>query len=375
MNNSLGELFRVSSFGESHGGAVGVVIDGCPAGHAIDLTLVQDWLSRRRPGQSHLSTPRNEQDEVHCGSGLERGISLGTPIALWVHNKDHKPGHYKDVAKVFRPSHADYTTIAKYGIGASSGGGRASARETVARVAAGAVAYQILQKLIPGFEVIAYVASVKDVTCPPLSDDQLSRAAVEAHLTRCPDPSTHKAMEEVIVAAKKAGDSVGGTIRCVVKGCPAGVGGPVFDKLEAELAHGMMSLPATKGFELGSGFAGTTLYGSEHNDAFVISEGEHSKIRTATNRSGGIQGGISNGEDIDFRVAFKPVATIFKPQQTVDSAGKDVTFQPKQGRHDPCVLPRAVPIVEAMACIVIMDHVLRQTAVQGTLGEYAQTPD
>lgn len=367
MNNSFGTAFRISSFGESHGGSVGVVIDGCPAGHAIDLDQVQAWLDRRRPGQSHLSTPRNELDALHCQSGLENGVTLGTPIALWVHNKDHKPSHYADVAKVFRPSHADFTTFAKYGVSASSGGGRASARETVGRVAAGAVAYQILRNLIPEFDAVAYVASVKDVVCPPLTVDQLSRQAVDAQLTRCPDAGSHAAMEKVIVDAKKKGDSVGGTIRCVIKNCPVGLGGPAFDKLEAELARAMMSLPATKGFEIGSGFSGTSMYGSEHNDSFVSQGG---KVRTVTNRSGGIQGGISNGEPIDFSVAFKPVATIFKPQATVDSAGQEVDFQPRKGRHDPCVLPRAVPIVEAMAVLVIIEHYLRQAAIIATRGQH-----
>lgn len=369
MNNSFGSAFRITTFGESHGGAVGVVIDGCPAGHAIDLSKVQSWLDRRRPGQSHLSTPRNETDTVHCQSGLENGITLGTPIALWVHNKDHKPSHYGDIAKVYRPSHADYTTAAKFGISASSGGGRASARETVGRVAAGAVAHQVLTELIPGFDAIAYVASVKDVTCPPLSADTLTRDAVDAHLTRCPDKDSHERMEQQIIAAKTTGDSVGGTIRGVIKGCPAGLGGPAFDKFEAELARAMLSLPATKGFEIGSGFAGTTLYGSEHNDSFIKAGDQ---VRTATNRSGGVQGGITNGEVVDFRVAFKPVATIFRAQQTVDSAGNQVAFQPKQGRHDPCVLPRAVPIVEAMATLVVMEQWLRQCAGLAARGRHAK---
>lgn len=371
MNNSFGDLFRISAFGESHGGAVGVVIDGCPAGHEVDLEQVQQQLDRRRPGQSHLSTPRNELDAVECLSGLERGITLGTPIALIVRNKDHKPGHYTDVAKVFRPSHADYTTLAKFGISASSGGGRASARETVARVAAGAVAEQVLAKLIPGFAAVAYVDQVKDVRCPGLDGSSLSREAVDAHLTRCPDGKAHEAMEAQIVAAKKAGDSVGGSIRCVIRGCPPGLGGPSYAKIEAELAKAMMSLPATKGFEIGSGFGGITMMGSEHNDSFIREGG---RVRTSTNRSGGVQGGITNGEAIDFRVAFKPVATIFKPQDTVDADGKPVAFQPKQGRHDPCVLPRAVPIVEGMAVLVVMEHYLRQEAVLATRGTHVHPP-
>ncbi len=357
MPNTFGHLFRATTFGESHGGAVGVVIDGCPAGHKLDLAGVQAALERRRPGQSHLTSPRKEKDLVECLSGLDEGVTLGTPIALIVRNEDAKPAHYQDLKDVFRPSHADYTYFAKYGVRAGSGGGRASARETIGRVAAAAVAEQILATLLPGFASLAYVASVKDVACGDVDGDGLSRALIDQNPLRCPDDKARAAMEKVIVDAQKAGDTVGGVIAGVIRGLPPGLGEPVFDKLEAELAKAMMSLPASKGFEVGMGFASTRLFGSEHNDAFVSEAG---KVRTATNRSGGIQGGISNGEHVLYRVAFKPVATIFKEQDTVDTAGKAVKMAPKMGRHDPCVLPRAAPMVEAMATLVVMDHYLRQ---------------
>jgi len=360
MPNTFGHLYRVTTFGESHGGAVGVVIDGCPPGHKIDLNGVQAALERRRPGQSHLTSPRKEKDLVECLSGLDDGITLGTPIALMVRNEDAKPAHYQDLKDVFRPSHADYTYFAKYGVRAGSGGGRASARETIGRVAAAAVAEQILQAVLPQFRSLAYVGSVKHVSCGEIDQEKLTRAMIDKHPLRCPDDKTRDAMEKVIVDAQKAGDTVGGVIAGVIGGLPPGLGEPVFDKLEADLAKAMMSLPASKGFEVGMGFASTQLFGSEHNDAFVSDKGH---IRTATNRSGGIQGGISNGELVLFRVAFKPVATIFKEQDTVDTSGKNVKMAPKMGRHDPCVLPRAVPMVEAMATLVVMDHYLRQLAV------------
>ena len=357
MDNTLGLLYRTTTFGESHGGAVGVVIDGCPPGHEISLEKIQDFLNRRRPGQSHLSTPRAEKDQVTCISGLVNGISLGTPITLMVQNKDAKQDHYSDLKSVYRPSHADYTTDVKFGLKAPSGGGRASARETIGRVAAAAVAEQVLTTLIPGFKVLAYVESVKDIQSNITNPESLNRSDVDETPLRCPDKNSQKEMEAIIVSAKKKGDSVGGTIFCGISKCPAGLGSPVFDKLEAELAKAMMSLPASKGFEVGSGFSATQLFGSEHNDAFTNEDGS---IRTTSNRSGGIQGGISNGEFIYCRVAFKPVATIFKDQQSVDRNGENVTMKPKAGRHDPCVLPRAVPMVEAMALLVVMDQYLRQ---------------
>lgn len=357
MDNTFGLIYRASCFGESHGGAVGVVIDGCPPGHSIDLDQVQEFLNRRRPGQSHLSTPRAEKDQVSCVSGLVDGISLGTPITLMVQNKDAKKDHYSDLESVYRPSHADYTTDVKFGLKAPSGGGRASARETIARVAAAAVAEQVLKALIPDFKVCAFVESVKDIFSEIEDPEAIDRSLVDQHPLRCPDEKNRDKMEACIISAKKKGDSVGGTIFCGISGAPAGLGSPVFDKLEAELAKAMMSLPASKGFEVGSGFKGSQMFGSEHNDSFVEQDG---KIRTASNRSGGIQGGISNGEYIYCRVAFKPVATIFKEQESVSRAGKASTFKPKAGRHDPCVLPRAVPMVEAMAILVVMDQYLRQ---------------
>lgn len=369
MDNTFGLLFRVSTFGESHGGGVGVVIDGCPAGHELSLDRVQEFLDRRRPGQSHLSTPRSELDEVTCLSGLSNNITLGTPIALFVRNKDAKKDHYSDLSEVYRPSHADYVTDAKFGIKAPSGGGRASARETIGRVAAAAVAEQILEALIPGFKVVAYVESVKNIRASCDTPENITRNQVEATPLRCPDSNVQSQMEKLIVDAKKSGDSVGGVIFCGISHCPVGLGGPVFDKLEADLAKAMMSLPASKGFEVGSGFSATQYLGSEHNDAFEIRQGD---VRTKTNRSGGIQGGISNGEFIYSRVAFKPVATVFKEQNSVSQDGQEVCFKPKAGRHDPCVLPRAVPMVEAMAILTVMDHYLRNIVVQYSQGPHSK---
>lgn len=363
MASSFGELFKVTSFGESHGPAVGVVIDGCPSGHEIDLDRVSKALQRRRPGQSHLSSPRAESDKVICLSGLSGSYTLGSPITLVVHNENVKTQDYDDLKKVFRPSHADYTVQAKYGIRASSGGGRASARETIARVAAAAIAEQILESLIPGFSVVAWVNQVKDVKANVTTPEDITRDKVDAIPMRCPDAKAQEAMQALIVNAKKKGDSVGGAIFCGIKNCPTGLGEPIFDKLEADLAKAMMSLPASKGFEVGSGFSSMLYYGSEHNDAFTM---EGQKVRTTTNHSGGIQGGISNGEYIYMQVAFKPVATIFKPQQTVDELGQQIEMKPKAGRHDPCVLPRAVPIVESMAILVVMDHFLRQKVWEST---------
>ena len=359
--NTFGHLYRVTTFGESHGGGVGVVIDGCPPGYSLDLTRVQAFLDRRRPGQSHLASPRGEKDRVECLSGLEHGITLGTPIALLVRNEDKMPGHYDDMKTVFRPSHADYTTLAKWGVRAGSGGGRASARETIGRVAAAAVAEQILEARLPGFRCVAWVDSVKGKKAVVRNPGVVTRADVEKSALRCPDTKGRQALEQIILDAKDAGDTVGGTIFGAISGVPPGLGDPVFDKLEAELARGMMSLPASKGFEVGMGFGATELFGSEHNDAFTSDDG--GTIRTVTNRSGGIQGGISNGEVIWFRVAFKPVSTIFKEQATVDADGRKTTLKPKAGRHDPCVLPRAVPMVEAMALLVLMDQWLRQGAI------------
>jgi chorismate synthase len=362
MGNSLGQIFRVTTFGESHGGGVGVVIDGCPPGYSIDLGKIQNFLDRRRPGQSALSSPRNEPDQVSCLSGLEAGITLGTPLTLVVANQDAKSEHYADLANLFRPSHADFTTQQKYGRRPSSGGGRASARETIGRVAAAAVAEQILGHCCPAMEVVAFVESVKGIKAN-VDTAAVTRKLVDQSALRCPDDDVSPAMEKLILDAKAQGDSVGGVITGVIRGCPVGLGEPVFDKLEADLAKAMMSLPATKGFELGSGFSGTLLFGSEHNDSYIL---KGKNVGTSTNRSGGIQGGISNGEIIYFRVAFKPVATIFRPQATVDDKGNQLTMQPKAGRHDPCVLPRAVPMVEAMSLLVIFDHYLRQKVIESS---------
>ncbi len=360
MGNTFGKLFSITTFGESHGGGVGVVIDGCPPGHKISLAKVQQWLERRKPGQSVITTSRKEPDQVECLSGLQDGITLGTPITLMVRNKDMKSGDYGDIGQIYRPSHSDYTTDAKFGVQAASGGGRSSARETIGRVAAAAVAEQILEELIPKFKVVAYVESVKDIHADIKDPEKIKRDEVESNMVRCPDAKTAKAMEKFIMDVRKKGDTVGGVVFCGISGCPVGLGEPVFDKLEADLAKAMMSLPASKGFEIGLGWQSTQLFGSEHNDAFYM---EKKKVRTKTNNSGGVQGGISNGEFIYMRTAFKPVSTIFKVQNTVTRAGKEVKFKPKAGRHDPCVLPRAVPMVEAMAVLVIMDHYLRQRAL------------
>jgi chorismate synthase len=358
MASQLGVLFRLTTFGESHGGGVGVVVDGCPARLPLSPEEIQRDLDRRRPGQSHLTTPRQEADRVEILSGVFEGHTLGTPIALLVRNQDARPSAYEAMKDLYRPSHADYTYEAKYGVRNWQGGGRASARETVGRVAAGAVARKLLA-VSAGVEVVAWVSQVHDVESK-VEPDRVSLAEVEAQAVRCPDPEAAARMEERIDAARRRGDSLGGVVTCVARGVPAGLGEPVFDKLEADLAKGLLSLPASKGFEIGSGFAGTRLTGSEHNDPFVPGEDGHP--HTATNRSGGVQGGISNGEPILVRVAFKPTATIRLPQQTVDREGRPVTLE-AEGRHDPCVLPRAVPMVEAMVCLVLADHWLRQRAI------------
>jgi chorismate synthase len=361
MASQFGTLFRVATFGESHGGGVGVVVDGCPPRLALDVAEIQRDLDRRRPGQSRLTTPRQEADRVEILSGMFEGRTLGTPIALLVRNEDARPASYEAMKDVYRPSHADFTYEAKYGIRNWQGGGRASARETIGRVAAGAIARKLLREAAD-IEVLAWVAQVQDLEAK-VDAGTVSLAAVEANAVRCPDPEAAARMEERIDAARRRGDSLGGVVACVARGVPAGLGEPVFDKLEADLAKGVMSLPASKGFEIGSGFAGTRLTGSEHNDPFV--PGEHGP-RTSTNRSGGVQGGISNGEPILVRVAFKPTATIRLAQQTVDRAGNAVTLE-AEGRHDPCVLPRAVPMVEAMVLLVLADHWLRQRASEGTV--------
>ncbi|MCZ6463320.1 MAG: chorismate synthase [Proteobacteria bacterium] len=358
MGSTSGKAFRIATFGESHGGGVGVVVEGCPPRLPLDTATIQRDLDRRRPGQSRLTTPRQEADEAEILSGVFEGVTLGSPIAILVRNKDARPEAYEHMKDVYRPSHADYTTEAKYGVRNWQGGGRASARETVGRVAAGAIARALLAK-VEGIEVLAWVRRVHDIEAK-VATSQVTLDQVESSLVRCPDPDAAKLMIERIDAARERGDSLGGVVECVARGVPPGLGEPVFDKLEAELAGAVMSLPASKGFEIGSGFAGTRLMGSEHNDPFV--PGEDGRPRTTSNRSGGVQGGISNGEPIVIRVGFKPTATIRTAQQTVNSEGRQVTLE-AQGRHDPCVLPRAVPMVEAMVCLVLADHWLRQRSV------------
>ena len=362
MSTRFGTLWRITTFGESHGGAVGVVIDGCPSRLDLDLDAVQAQLERRRPGQSRLATPRDEPDRVEVLSGLENGVTLGTPLALLVRNRDQRPGDYAALRDVPRPSHADYTYQQKYGIRAASGGGRASARETIGRVAAGAVAEQWLAR-DHGTRIVAWVESVGDVAADAVDPATVERMDVDAELVRCPDPAAATRMTAAIDKARTDRDSVGGVITCVCRGVPVGWGEPVFDKLEALLAHAMLSLPAVKGFEIGSGFAGATQRGSAHNDAFVA-KGEG--LGTVTNRSGGVQGGISNGEPVVLRVAFKPPATIAREQRTADFDGDQVALA-VPGRHDPCVVPRAVPIVEAMAALVLADCALRQRAHDGRI--------
>ncbi len=355
MGSSFGKLFKISTFGESHGGAVGVIIEGCPPRFELDLSKIQIDLNRRRPGQSRITTPRNEADEIEVLSGLIGNKTLGTPIAMMVRNQDHRPSDYTQMRQVFRPSHADATYQAKYGIQALSGGGRASARETIARVAAGAIAKQLLFKS-NGTEVLAWVKRIHDIDAD-INPENVSFDEIESNIVRCPNQTMADLMIERIESISKEGDSCGGIIECIVRNPPVGLGMPVFDKLEADLAKSVMSLPATKAFEIGSGFRGTFLKGSQHNDSFLPSE--DGKLRTATNNSGGIQGGISNGEMINLRVGFKPTATIRKDQTTIDSEG-NATILSAKGRHDPCVLPRAVPMVEAMVAIVLVDHLLRQ---------------
>jgi len=357
MSSLFGEVFRISTWGESHGGGVGVVIDGCPPRLALSEADIQPDLDRRRPGQSDIVTPRKEEDTCKILSGVFQGQTLGTPISVMVPNTDARPSAYSEMETMFRPSHADYTYQTKYGVRNWEGGGRSSARETIGRVAAGAVAKKILRTLCPGIEILAYVTTIHDIGSA-VDPATVTSEEIEANAVRCPDAAAAEKMIARIKEVRSEGDSVGGLLEAVVRNAPAGLGEPVFDKLEADLAKAMLSLPATKGFEIGSGFAGARLKGSEHNDAFRMEDG---RVRTTTNLSGGIQGGISNGEPIFFRVAFKPTATIAKAQQTVTVGGEDAELAAR-GRHDPCVLPRAVPMVEAMTALVLCDHLLRQRA-------------
>jgi chorismate synthase len=356
MANTFGQLFKVTTWGESHGGAVGVVVDGCPPRIDIDIHEIQKELDRRRPGQSSIVTPRDEPDTVEIVSGVFQGKTLGTPICMLVRNKDARPEAYDEIAHKFRPSHADFTYQAKYGIRNWQGGGRASARETIGRVAAGAIAKKFL-KLHYNVEVLACVVQIHSLRAS-VDPDTLTLNQVEATPVRCPDQQVAQKMIQLIEEVKASGDSVGGIILGIARGVPPGWGEPVFDKLEADLAKAMLSLPATKGFDIGSGFDSVLMKGSEHNDPFFVDKGQ---IKTVTNRSGGVQGGISNGQTIYFRVAFKPVATIMRDQKTVDDSNQNTILKAK-GRHDPCVLPRAVPIVEAMTALVLADHALRHKA-------------
>jgi chorismate synthase len=350
--NNFGEVFKISTFGESHGRAIGVVIDGCPAGLMLSSEDIQLELDRRKPGQSHITTARKEKDQVQILSGVFEGRTLGTPIALLIENEDQESKDYSHLKNAFRPSHADFTYQEKFGIRDYRGGGRASARETATRVAAGAIAKK-MNSFLSKLSVKAFVSSIANIHVEKGYQD-LDLDTTENNLVRCPDEETAKHMIRLIETAKAEGDSLGGVITCVIKDCPIGLGEPVFDKLEAQLAKAMLSIPAVKGFEIGSGFEGTKMKGSEHNDVFEI---KNDKVVTQTNNSGGIQGGISNGMDIYFRVAFKPTATIMQKQQTLDAAKNQVELEAK-GRHDPCVLPRAVPIVEAMASLVLADYLL-----------------
>ena len=355
--NSFGQLFRITTFGESHGEALGVTIDGCPAGLPIDLEQIQTELDRRRPGQSKIVTQRKEKDSINIVSGIFEGHTTGTPITLLLFNEDARSKDYSHIKDIYRPSHADYTYAAKYGNRDYRGGGRSSARETAARVAAGAIAKVLLAQ--SGIQIQAYVNQVGELMLNKTYED-LDLSQTEKNIVRCPDPEMAEQMIDYISKIKKAGDTIGGVISCVIKGCPAGLGEPVFDKLHADLAKAMLSINACKGFEYGSGFSGVQMKGSEHNDTFVK---DGNTIKTTSNYSGGIQGGISNGMDIYFKAAFKPVATIIAEQDSVDTSG-DAAKVTGRGRHDPCVVPRAVPIVEAMAALVVVDHWLRNRVVQ-----------
>ena len=357
MASTFGTLFRISTWGESHGGGVGVVIDGCPPRLPLSEEDIQPDLDRRRPGQSDIVTPRKEADTCKILSGVFRGVTLGTPISIMVPNTDARPEAYSEMETHFRPSHADFTYQSKYGVRNWEGGGRSSARETIGRVAAAAVAKKILRALFPDIEILAWVSRIHDIESR-VDANSVTFDAIESNAVRCPDPAAAEAMIARIKKIRSEGNSVGGLIDAAVRGMPVGLGEPVFDRLEADLAKAMLSLPATKGFEVGSGFAGTLLTGAEHNDPFEIRDG---RVHTKTNHSGGVQGGISNGEPLTFRVAFKPTATIAKSQSTVTVEGSESTLAAR-GRHDPCVLPRAVVMVEAMTALVLVDHALRQRA-------------
>lgn len=360
MASNLGTLFRISTFGESHGVGLGCIVDGCPSGVKLDQSIIQAFLNRRKPGQNEFTTPRGESDICEIMSGVENSVTLGTPIAILVKNQDKKANDYQDINQIFRPGHADYTTFKKYGYAPSSGGGRASARETIGRVAAAAVAKAYVQSILPDADVIGWVDRIYNIQAE-VDGGEVSLKSVEASQIRCPDKKAEELMKQKIIEAREEGDSLGGLVRCVAKNIPSGLGEPVFDKLEAELAKAMLSLPAVRSFEVGDGWAATFLKGSENNDPFSMDN--QGKVTAQSNKSGGIQGGISNGMPIVISVGFKPVSTIFKPQNTVTKDFKETTFTAKAGRHDPCVLPRAVPLVEAMFWLVIADHLLRQISL------------
>lgn len=358
MSNSFGKIFKITTFGESHGVSVGVVVDGCPAGLEISVAEIQQELDRRRPGQSNITTQRKEEDEIIILSGLYENKTTGTPIAMMVNNQNQAGKDYSHLEHAFRPSHADYTYTTKYGLRDHRGGGRSSARETLARVAAGAIANKYLKQ--QRIQIASYVSEVGNIALAQ-TYDQLDLSLIDSNKIRCPQPEIAEKMISLVEETRKNRDTVGGVITCVIKGVPVGLGEPAFDKLHAELGKAMLSINAVKGFEFGSGFEGAKLFGSQHNDEFYTDEA--GRIRTRTNYSGGIQGGISNGEDIYFRIAFKPVATILQPQTSINDQGETITLEGR-GRHDPCVLPRAVPIVDAMAALVIIDFLLRQRTVQ-----------
>jgi len=357
--NSFGELFKITNWGESHGKAIGIVVDGCPSLLELNEDYIQKFLNRRAPGQSEVTTQRQEPDKVEILSGIFNSKTTGTPISMIIFNKDFRKEDYKEIAAAFRPSHSDFTMQKKFGVRDPSGGGRSSARLTAGNVAAGAIAFKILNEKFRT-EIVAYVKQIKDIKAD-IDSGKVSQKDVESNIVRCPDKNAAKQMIKLVEDAKNSGDSVGGVIECVARNVPIGLGEPIFDKLEADLAKAMLCINATKGFEIGSGFEGIKMFGSRHNDAFVMKSG---KVVTRTNNSGGVQGGISNGMPIIFRVAFKPTSTIQKEQDTVDIKGKAMKLAAK-GRHDPCVLPRAVPIVEAMAALVLCDHYLRQRAQNG----------
>ncbi len=356
MGNSFGHLFRITTWGESHGGGVGVVVDGCPPRVELREADIQPDLDRRRPGQSRIVSPRKEPDKVQILSGTFEGRTLGTPISLWVRNEDARPEAYTEMATKFRPSHADFTYQAKFGIRSWPGGGRTSARETIGRVAAGAIAKKILREQY-GVQILSYVKQVQRIIAV-IDPERVKAKDIESNIIRCPDSHTAAKMIRLIEKVRKAGDTVGGIVEGVARGVPPGWGEPVFDRLEADLGKAMLSLPASKGFDIGSGFGGILLTGTQHNDPFRARRG---KVYTTSNRSGGIQGGISNGQTIYFRVAFKPVATVMHEQDTVNVQHQNTTIRAR-GRHDPCVLPRAVPMVEAMTALVLLDHALRHKA-------------